>query len=231
MSGSPDQNTVAERRNKTLLDMVRSMLSSSKLPKFLWTKPLKTTMYILNQVPTKVVTKTPFELLKGWKPSLRHMRVWGCLSEVRIYNPQENKLDPRTISGYFIGYAKKSKEYRFYYPSHNTRIVESRNVKFPEYDLVSGSDQFKNIVFDIDHSESQLSTSSDRLFIVHNTPKVQSGVKRTIVEVPQVVDNIPVDQVVQKCQATPDQLEQLDLLECCQQLVELLNNKLNLILP
>ncbi|RVW72857.1 Retrovirus-related Pol polyprotein from transposon TNT 1-94 [Vitis vinifera] len=171
MPGSPDQNGVAERRNRTLLDMVRSMLSSSKLPKFLWTESLKTSVYILNRVPTKAVPKTPFELLKCWKPSLRHMRVWGCSSEVRIYNPQEKKLDPRTISGYFIRYAEKSKGYRFYCPSHSTRIVESRNAKFLEYDLVSGSDQFRNIVSDIDHTESQPSTSSDKLFIVHNTPQ------------------------------------------------------------
>ncbi|RVW19232.1 Retrovirus-related Pol polyprotein from transposon TNT 1-94 [Vitis vinifera] len=177
-----DQNGVAERRNRTLLDMVRSMLSSSKLPKFLWTEALKT-MYILNRVPTKVVPKTPFELLKGWKPSLRHMRVWGCSSEVRIYNPQEKKLDPRTISGYFIGYAEKSKGYRFYCPSHSTRIVESRNAKFLEYDLVSGSDQFRNIVSDIDHTETN----------------------KTIVEVPQAVDNIPVDQVDQELPDTSEQ--------------------------
>ncbi|KAJ9671559.1 hypothetical protein PVL29_025321 [Vitis rotundifolia] len=211
MPGSPNQNGVAERRNRTLLDMVRSMLSSSKLPKFLWTEALKTAVYILNRVPTKAVPKTPFELLKGWKPSLRHMRVWGCSSEVRIYNPQEKKLDPRTISGYFIGYAEKSKGYRFYCPSHSTRIVESRNAKFLEYDLVSGSDQVRNIVSDIDHTESQPSTSSDRLFIVHNTPQVQTGVERTIdevqpvIEVPQVVDNIPVDQVDQELPNTSEQ--------------------------
>ena len=75
MSGSLDQNGVAERRNRTLLDMVRSMLSNSKLPKFLWIEALKTTVYILNRVPTKVVPKTPFELLKCWKSSLRHMLV------------------------------------------------------------------------------------------------------------------------------------------------------------
>ncbi|RVW27457.1 Retrovirus-related Pol polyprotein from transposon TNT 1-94 [Vitis vinifera] len=136
MSGSPDQNGVAERRNQTLLDMVRSMLSSSKLPKFLWTEALKTAV---------------------------------------------------------------------------TRIVESRNAKFLEYDLVSGSDQFRNIVSDIDHTESQPSTSSDRLFIVHNTPQVQTGVERTIdevqpvIKVPQVVDNIPVDQVDQELPNTFEQ--------------------------
>ena len=139
------------------------------------------------------------------------MHVWECLFEVRIYNPQEKKLDPRTISGYFIGYAKKSKGYRFYCPSHSTRIVESRNAKFLEYDLVSGSDQFRNIVFDINHTESPLSTSSDRLFVVHNTLQVQTGVERTItevqpiIEVPQVVDNIPVNQVDQELPDTSKQ--------------------------
>ena len=87
MPGSPDQNGVAERRNRTLMDMVRNMRSNTKLPQYLWTETLKTVVYILNRVPTKAVSKTPFESFKGWKPSLRHIRVWGCPSEVRIYNP------------------------------------------------------------------------------------------------------------------------------------------------
>ena len=75
MPSSPDQNGVAERRNRTLLDMVWSMLSNSNLRESLWDEALKTTMYILNQVPTKVVPKTPFELWKGWKPSLTYARL------------------------------------------------------------------------------------------------------------------------------------------------------------
>ena len=75
LPGSPDQNGVAERRNRTLQDMVCSMLSNSNLPKVLWTEALKTVVYILNRVPTKAVLKTPFELFKGWKPSLQHVRV------------------------------------------------------------------------------------------------------------------------------------------------------------
>ncbi|RDX83684.1 Copia protein, partial [Mucuna pruriens] len=68
-------NGVAERRNRTLIDMVRSMRSNANFPQFLWNKALKTTMYILNRVPTNVVLKTPFELLKDWKPSLQHIRI------------------------------------------------------------------------------------------------------------------------------------------------------------
>ena len=61
MLGSPDQNGVAERRNRTLMDMVWSIRSNTKLTQYLWFEALKTTMCILNQVPTKVVPKTPFE--------------------------------------------------------------------------------------------------------------------------------------------------------------------------
>ena len=75
MSGSLDQNGIAERINQTLMDMVRSMLNSSKLSRFSWTEALKRSMYILNRVPTKAVPETPFELFKGWKPSLYHIRV------------------------------------------------------------------------------------------------------------------------------------------------------------
>ena len=50
--------------------MVWSMLSSSKLPRSLWTETLKTVAYILNWVSTKALFETPFELWKGWKPSL-----------------------------------------------------------------------------------------------------------------------------------------------------------------
>ncbi|KAK8498397.1 hypothetical protein V6N12_005808 [Hibiscus sabdariffa] len=157
-------------------------------------------MYILNRVPTKVVPKTPFELFKGWKPSLRHIRIWGCPSEVRIYNPQEKKLDPRTISGYFIGYAEKSKGYRFNCPSHNTRIVESRNAKFLENDSISGSDLSRNSIL-ID----QPSTSNERLVIIYNIPQAQTDVEQPINEVPQPAENIPVDQVVQE---NPEIIEQ-----------------------
>ena len=180
------------------------MLASSKLPKSLWTEALKTAVYILNRVPTKAVEKTPFELFKGWKPSLRHMRVWGCPSEVRVYNPQEKKLDPRTISGYFIGYAERSKGYRFYCPSNSIRIVESRNAKFLENDLISGSDQTQNLDSGNDQSGSQASTSSQRLVVIC-APQVQPGIEQQVIQDPQVVDH---DQVDPADEHLPDVIEQ-----------------------
>ena len=72
--------------------------------------------------------------------------------------------------------------------------MESRNTKFLENDLISGSDQSQNIV----SVRDQPSTSSDRLFSIHNTPQAQMGVEQPIIEVPQSADNILVDQVVQE---------------------------------
>ncbi|GJZ97390.1 RNA-directed DNA polymerase, eukaryota, reverse transcriptase zinc-binding domain protein [Tanacetum coccineum] len=112
MPGTPQQNGVAERRNRTLMEMVRSMISKSSLPKSLWIYALRTAVYLLNRVPSKSVPKTPFELWTGRKPSLKHLHVWGCPTKARVYNPQEKKLDSRTVRGYFIGYPEKSKGYR-----------------------------------------------------------------------------------------------------------------------
>ena len=76
--------------------------------------PLEIVMYMLNTVPSKAVQKKPFELWTCGKPSLRHLHVWGCQIEIRIYNLQEKKLGARTINEYFIGYTTKSKGYMFY---------------------------------------------------------------------------------------------------------------------
>ena len=62
MTGTPQQNGVAERPNRVLMDMVRSMISNSSLPKSLWMYALKTTMYLLDRLPKMAVSKTPFKL-------------------------------------------------------------------------------------------------------------------------------------------------------------------------
>jgi hypothetical protein len=75
MPGELQQNGVAERRNRTLMDMVRSMISYSTLPVSLWMKALKTAIHILNRVLSKSVPKTPYEMWTGRVPSLNHLRV------------------------------------------------------------------------------------------------------------------------------------------------------------
>lgn len=130
MPGTLGQNGVAERRNRTLMDMVICMLSHSTLPDFLWGEALRTTAYVLNQVPSKAIPKTPYELWSGRRPSLHKFRVWGCKEEIKPYNPQLKKLDPKTINGYFVGYCVGSRGFRFYCPSNATRIIESDRAIF-----------------------------------------------------------------------------------------------------
>ena len=137
MPETPEHNGVAERCNKTLKDMMRSMVSRCNLLEFLWGEALKTILYILNIVPSKSVPKTPFELWTGRKPNLNHLRVWGYPTKVKIYNPLQKKTDPKTSCFFFIGYPDHAKGYRFFCPGSRSKIVESMNAKFLELNVAA----------------------------------------------------------------------------------------------
>jgi hypothetical protein len=123
-------------------------------------------VYILNRISSKVLFKTPFELWKGSKPSLNHTHLCGCFIEVKTYNPQLNKLDLKTTSGYFIGYAMNSKGYKFYCPSHSTRVVEARNATFFEDLNFSGSDFPRMIEFEKIQDLTELCKDKQQMIIV-----------------------------------------------------------------
>src|SRR4051812_18215675 len=112
--------------------MMRSMLSYSTLPVGLCMEALKTAIDILNRVPSKSVSKTPYELWTSHEPSLNYLRVWGCPAKAKLFNPNLGKLDPKTVSCHFIGYPDKSKGYRFYYPDIITKFLETRHAVFLE---------------------------------------------------------------------------------------------------
>jgi hypothetical protein len=76
--GMPQWNGVSERRNRTLLDMVRSMMSQTDLPWYFWGYALETAAFTLNRVPSKSVEKIPYEIWTGKRPSLSFLKVWGC---------------------------------------------------------------------------------------------------------------------------------------------------------
>jgi hypothetical protein len=139
MPGDPQQNEVAEKRNRTLLDMLRSILSYSTLLISLWMDALKTAVHILNRVPSKSVPKTPYEIWTDRKPTLNYLHVWGCPAEARIFNPSIEKLDPKTGSCHFIGYPDKSKGFRFYCPDRYIKIVKTRYTIFLEDEVIMGS--------------------------------------------------------------------------------------------
>ena len=146
MLGKPNMNGVTERRNRTLKDMVRSMISHSTLPKSLCREGLKTAVYIFKRVPSKPVNKTPYELWTNKSPSLKHLHIWGCPTKARPYKPHVRKLNSRTVSCYFVGYAEHSRRYKFYDPTSRS-IFEMGNAIFLEDVEFGGEGNIKNVVF------------------------------------------------------------------------------------
>jgi hypothetical protein len=131
------QNGIAERRNRTLMNMVRSMLNNYTFPLSLWMEALKTATHIINHVPSKSVPKTPYKLWAGRKSSINYFHLWGCPTEAKIFNPQIEKLDPKTISCHFIGYPDKSKGCCFCCPNRTMKFTDMRHAVFLECDVSS----------------------------------------------------------------------------------------------
>ena len=158
MPGTPSQNGIAERRNHTLKDMVRSMINHSTLPKSLWGEAVKTVVYILNRVPSKAVAKTPYELWTSKKPSIKHLHVWGCLAKARPYKPNEKKLDSRIVSCYFVGYSERSRGFKFYDLSTRS-LFETGNAKFNEDVELSGRETLRKVVFEEEYANIHIITT------------------------------------------------------------------------
>ncbi|GJU30011.1 retrovirus-related pol polyprotein from transposon TNT 1-94 [Tanacetum coccineum] len=103
---TPQQNGVAKRKNRTLIEAARIMLADSKLPTTFWAKAVNTTCYVKNRVlVTKPLNKTPYELFLGRKPALDFMRLFGYL--VTILNTIDHlvKFDGKADEGFFLGYS------------------------------------------------------------------------------------------------------------------------------
>ncbi|GJY15084.1 putative RNA-directed DNA polymerase [Tanacetum coccineum] len=131
---TPQQNGVSERRNHTLLDMVRSMFNLTTLPLSFWDYALESAVRILNMVPTKKVDKTPYEIWHGKAPNLSYLKVWGC--EAYVKRDSANKLQQRSVKCIFVGYLKETMGYYFYFPPEN-KVIVARYGDFLERDLIS----------------------------------------------------------------------------------------------
>ncbi|KAJ9536556.1 hypothetical protein OSB04_un000255 [Centaurea solstitialis] len=134
-------NGVSERRNRTLLDMVRTMMCHSTLPMSFWGHALETAAHILNRAPTKSVEKTPYELWKGKKPNMSFLRIWGC--EVYVKRPTSEKLKPKSDKCFFVGYPRTTVGYYFYNPEEN-KVFVARNGKFLEEKFLSSGNTRKD---------------------------------------------------------------------------------------
>lgn len=125
-------NGTAERAIRTIVTIGRSMIHHAKLDKCFWAEAEMTAIYIKNRLPSpKITHRTPFEIVYNSKPSVKHMRVFGC--QTYILTPKEKRLkwDPKARAGIFLGYEEVSKAYHVY-DVEAGQVVISRDVNFDE---------------------------------------------------------------------------------------------------
>ena len=129
---SPQQNGVVERRNRTLMEMTRSVMKHMSVPSYLWGEAVRHSTYLIHRVATRTLRlQTPYECYKKKKPNVGHLRVFGCVCYAKNEAPHLKKLDDRSKELVHLGIEPGSKAYRLYDPT-NRRVVVSRDVIFAE---------------------------------------------------------------------------------------------------
>jgi hypothetical protein len=129
---NPQQNGVAERKNRTIMEAVKTMIHDQDLPMCLWEEAAMATVYVKNRLSHSALgLKTPEEMFTGKKPEVSHLKIFGCPVFIHIPKEKRNKLEPSGKKGIFVGYCEVSKAFRIYIPGHH-HIEISRDVTFDE---------------------------------------------------------------------------------------------------
>ena len=140
---TPQQNGVAERANRTLVEMARCMLVHAGLAESYWGEAINCAAYIRNRTPTKALDDvTPYEVWTGKKPVVKHFKVFGCLA-IALDKTEKNKLRQKGKEYVMIGYDSESKAYRLYDPEKRQTVVR-RDVKFDE-DVMMGANSNREV--------------------------------------------------------------------------------------
>lgn len=137
---TPEQNGVAERKNRHLVEMTRSLLLDAGLENSYWGEAIMTAIYLQNRLPTSSTEKTPYELWFGKKPELDHLKIFGSKAYVFIPKEKRKKLDQKAELLTFIGYSEETKGYRFLNKRTN-QITISKDAKFVEDPIGHSIDQ------------------------------------------------------------------------------------------
>jgi hypothetical protein len=129
---NPQQNGLAERKNRTIMEVVKTMIHDQDLPMCLSAKAAMAAVYVENRLSHSALgLKTPEEMFTGKKPEVSHLKIFGFLAFIHIPKEKRNKLDPSRKKGIFVGYCEVSKASRIYIPGQH-HIEISRDVTFDE---------------------------------------------------------------------------------------------------
>jgi hypothetical protein len=124
---SPEQNGVAKRLNRVLMERARAMLIELGLPDEMWAEAVVTVNYVRNRTPVSAHGKTPWEAFYGKKPDVSHMRVFKARAFMHVPGALRHKLKPVSEKGWFIGYEANANAYRILRERDN-RVIVSRDV-------------------------------------------------------------------------------------------------------
>ncbi|RVW97919.1 Retrovirus-related Pol polyprotein from transposon TNT 1-94 [Vitis vinifera] len=134
---TPQQNGIAERKNRHLLEVARSLMFSMNVPKLFWGQAILTAAYLINRMPYRVLKfQTPCQTLLKSFPTTRLIstvppKIFGCSVFVHINQQHRSKLDPRSLKCIFLGYSSNQKGYKCYSPV-TRKFYNSMDVTFFE---------------------------------------------------------------------------------------------------
>jgi hypothetical protein len=113
----PQQNGVAERKNKTICEAAKAMMFDQDLPNYLWAEATLTAVYIQNRCPHAIwKDKNPEEFFSGIKPEVGHLRIFRCPVYIHVPKEKRTKMQPSGKKGFFVGYNENPKSYMIYVP-------------------------------------------------------------------------------------------------------------------
>jgi hypothetical protein len=147
---TPQQNGVVERKNRTLIDMARTMLGEFKTPERFWSKAVNTACHAINRLYLhRLLKKTSYELLTGNKPNVSYFRVFGCKCYILVKKGRNSKFAPKAVEGFLLGYDSNTKAYRVFNKSSGLVEVSSDVV----FDETNGSPREQVDLDDIDEDD------------------------------------------------------------------------------
>jgi transposase InsO family protein len=147
---TPQQNGVVERKNRTLIDMARTMLGEYKTLQRFWSKAINTACHAINQIYLhRILKKTSYELLIGNKPNVSYFRVFGSKCYILVKKGRHSKFSPKAVEGFLLGYDSNTKAYRVFNKSLGLVEVSSDVV----FDETNGSPREQVDLDDVDEDE------------------------------------------------------------------------------